>query len=79
MEEAVFEEVGEYFLKRQNTAAQYIATRPILDLCEETVRMPGAWVAKRWGKQEVLDISIARAVASTSGGDGDREEEETEI
>ena len=38
MEEAGFEEVGAYVLKRQNTVAQYIATRPILDLCKETVR-----------------------------------------
>ena len=48
MEEAGFEEMGAYFLKRQNTVAQYIATRPILDLCEETVRRTGAWVAIIW-------------------------------
>ena len=48
MQEVGFEEMGEYIMKRQNTVTQYIATRPILDLREETVRMPGAWVAKRW-------------------------------
>ena len=45
MEEAGFEEMGAYFLKRQNTVAQYINMRPILDLCEETVQRSGVWVA----------------------------------
>ena len=48
MEEAGFEDMGEYVLKRHNMSAQYIVTRPIMDLCKETVRMPGVWVAKRW-------------------------------
>ena len=47
MEEAGFEEMGEYVLNRQNKVAQYIVTRPILDLCEETVQRPGEWVAGR--------------------------------
>ena len=45
MEEAGFEEMGAYFLKRQNTVAQYINMRPILDLCDETVQSSGVWVA----------------------------------
>ena len=48
MEEAGFEEMRAYALKRQNMVAQYILMRPILDLCEETVRMFGAWVARIW-------------------------------
>ena len=32
--EAGFEPMETYILSRQNTAAQYIVTRPILDLCE---------------------------------------------
>ena len=36
MEEANFEEIGVYIKKKQNTVAQYIVTRPILDLCEKT-------------------------------------------
>ena len=51
MEEAGFDEMVAYALKRNNTVAQYIATRPILDLCEETVRRPGVWVARRWWEQ----------------------------
>ena len=34
MEEAGFEEMVAYVLKRQNEFAYYIATRPIADLCE---------------------------------------------
>ena len=41
MQEAGFEEMEAYVLKRQNTAAQYNMTRPILGLYEEMVRMPG--------------------------------------
>ena len=32
MEEACFEDIGVYITRRQNTVAQYIETRPILDL-----------------------------------------------
>ena len=56
MEEAGLEDMREYVLKSQNMAARYIAMLTILDLCEETVRMPGAWVTKRWWQQEVLYI-----------------------
>ena len=38
MEEAGFEEIWDYILKRHNRFAQYITMRPILDLCENTVR-----------------------------------------
>ena len=42
MEEAGFEEMGAYVLKRQNLVAYYITTWLILDLCEETVHRFGA-------------------------------------
>ena len=48
MEEAGFEEIGVYTLNRQNMFEQYIATRPILDLCKKTVQRLGAWVARSW-------------------------------
>ena len=48
MQEAGFEDMGEYVLKRHNTVAQKIATRTNLGLCEETVWMSGEWVAKKW-------------------------------
>ena len=47
MEDLGFEEIGAYILKIQNTVAQYIATRPMLDLCERYVWRPRAWVSQR--------------------------------
>ena len=47
MEEAEFGVREAYVLKRHNKVAQYIATRPILDLCKEIVRRYGLWVARR--------------------------------
>ena len=35
MREAGLTEIGKSIANRQNTVAQYIATRPLLDLCEE--------------------------------------------
>ena len=35
---------------------QYIATRPILDLCERANRRPGARVSRRWRKQSGIDL-----------------------
>ena len=58
MQEAGFEDMVEYVLKRKNKVSQYIATRPILDLCEETVRMPVTWVEKSWREQEGLDLTV---------------------
>ena len=37
IQEEGFEEMKAYVLKRQNTVVQYIAMRPILDLCKETL------------------------------------------
>ena len=48
MEEAVFEEIGAYILKRQITVVYYIVMRLIMDLCKKTIRRPGAWVDRRW-------------------------------
>ena len=48
MQEAGFEEVEACVLMRHNMDAQYIAMRQILDLCKETVQIPGMWVVKRW-------------------------------
>ena len=46
MQDLGSEEVEAYVLKRQNTAAQYIVTQPIIDLCEEAVQWPGTRVSK---------------------------------
>ena len=48
-------------LRRQNTVAQFVATRPILVLCEETERRGGgAWAPQRWWEQPGIDWTLAR-------------------
>ena len=39
-----------------------------MNLCEETVRMPGMWVAKMWWDQEGLDLVGARTISEEEGG-----------
>ena len=48
MQEAGFEDMVKYVLKRNNMVAQYIATRSIMELCEVMVRIPGTWLAIMW-------------------------------
>ena len=55
-----------YITQRQNTVAQYIATRPILDLCEQAIRRPGAQVSRRCWEQAGIDLEGARKQASVS-------------
>ena len=47
-------------LRRQNTVAQFVATRPILVLGEETERRGGTWVSQRWWKHPRIDWRLAR-------------------
>ena len=51
MQELGFEEMEEYAIKRQNTVVQYIATRPIMELYKDTVRMLGMWVERGGGNR----------------------------
>ena len=48
IKEAGFTEIRTSINRRQNTVAQYIETRPLLDLCMGTTQIGGAWVAM-WG------------------------------
>ena len=50
------EVVDMYVIFHQNTIAQYIETRPILELCLEAESNPGEWVAHRWWEQGGLDL-----------------------
>ena len=54
MAEAGLQEVENYVSRQQNTVAQYIQTRPIIDLCLVTKRRPGPRVAMQWWEQEGL-------------------------
>ena len=60
MQEAGFEGIWKAITRRQNTAAQYIATRPILDLCERATQRMGARVSRRWWDQEGIDLEEAK-------------------
>ena len=69
--EAVGEEAGfdpmETFIRRwQNTVAQYIATRPILDLCEASEKNWGVQVGMWWWKQAGIDLAVARETAEAA-------------
>ena len=58
-----------YITRRQNTIAQYITIRPILELCEEVERQKGARVSKRrWG-QEGINLAGAWASAATTAAE----------
>ena len=46
---------------RQNTVAQYIATRPLLDLCEGLRAREGAKVPLRWWDQAGIKWETAKA------------------
>ena len=48
MEETGFQEVETYVSLRQNTVTQFIATRPIIDLCLEMEWRPGSRVTNQW-------------------------------
>ena len=43
-------------MRRQNTVAQYIVTRPILYLCEWSIWRPGVRVSWRWWEQAGIEL-----------------------
>ena len=70
------------FLRRQNTVAQFIATRPILGLCEVAERRRGTRVPQRWWEQSGIAWKLARekgerATATAERAGATAEETET--
>ena len=47
--------------RRQNTVTQYIATQPLLDLCEEATNREGVMVTLMWWEQSGIDWEKAKA------------------
>ena len=47
-------------LRRQNTVAQFVATLPILALCEGSERRGGTRVPQRWWEQKGINWKLAR-------------------
>ena len=63
--EAGFEPMKTYIWRRNNTDAQYIDTRPLLDLCEAAERNQGERGGMRWWKQLGIDLEGARETSET--------------
>ena len=63
--------------RRQNTVAQYIATQPIMELCERATLRPGVRVSWRCWEQEGIDLerSKKRAAEIATRSEPDSEEE----
>ena len=81
MREAGLTDIRKSIANRQNKFAQYIATRPLLDLCEGDRAREGAKVPMRWWNQADIDQETAKSKGvetdstSGSGTDTDGEEE----
>ena len=74
MKEAGLQEVENYVSLLHNTVAQFIAARPIMDLCMASERRLGSQVANKWWDQELLDLDSMR----TAAREGEQEEEGTD-
>ena len=61
MKEAGLTDVRTSLNRRQNTVAQYIDTRPLLDFCERATQREGARVTLRWWDQMGIDWEKAKA------------------
>ena len=79
MKETEMVRIWTSIFRRQNTVAQFIATRPILDLCKKITRRPGAQVARRWWEKTGIDWKGAqeRAEAAAEEPVTDPESEDT--
>ena len=66
MKEAGIVRIQTSILRRQNTVAQFIDTRPILGLCEGGVIRPGARVPRRLWEQTGIDWKGAREKAAAT-------------
>ena len=69
MKEAGLTEVGKLITNRQNTVAQYIATRPLLELCEGASAREGTRVPLRWWNQKGIDWETAKARGEEEEGE----------
>ena len=77
LREAVMVGIRTSITWRKNMVAKYIATRPILDLCERATWRPGAQVSQRWWEQARIDLEGARKQAAelTTRSETESEEE----
>ena len=71
MKEAGLTDIQTSINRRQNTVAQYIAIRPLLDLCEGAKQREGARVTMRWWDKTGIDWEKA----NTRGAETESESE----
>ena len=71
LKEAGVVRVRTSILRRQNMVAQFIATRPILGLCEVAERRRGTRVPRRWWEQTGIDWKSAREKAAAQEGENE--------
>ena len=76
MKEAGFQDIRTSIDNRQNTVAQYIATRPLLDLCEGTNQVGGARLSRRWWDQKGIDWEKAKARLTETDSESETDTEE---
>ena len=57
----VLDDIGVYIARCHNTVAQYIVTRPIMELCMAAERRLGMQLLRIWWYQTTLDIIGIRA------------------
>ena len=66
MREAGFEGIRKAITRWQIKATQYIATGPILDLCERATQRMRARMSWRWWEQAGIDLETAKERAAES-------------
>ena len=79
MQEAGLEGIRKAVTRRQNTVTQYIATGPILDLCERAMQRMGVRVSQRWWNQEGIEPKAAKERAAEAIATDSESELESEV
>ena len=79
MKEAGVVRIRTSILWRQNTVAQFIATQPILGLCEVIERRPGTRVPRICWEHTGIDWKVARGEAAAKDGDNEEEAAEPDL
>ena len=80
MKEAGFADIHKSITNRRNMVAQYIATRPIMDLCERTTQRGGERVSWRWWDQKGIDWKTEKERSAETDSESELEmESEAEV
>ena len=79
LKEAVVMRIRTSILRRHNTVAQFIATRPILGMCEVTERRQGTRLPRRWWEQTGIDWKAAMEAAAAKNGEDEAMTEAPEL